>query len=78
MKNKRPVPPIAVGFLLGAGTVLLLSSCSATPPQTFDTWDEEWEPAHTPSPEGWQCDGQPCTPEQLQDLVDALEALEDE
>jgi len=33
------------------------------------------EPIGPPAP-GWQCDGQPCTDEQLQQLVDALETLE--
>lgn len=84
MKNKRPVPPIAVGFLLGVGTALLLSGCTTTPPQTFDTWDEEWEPAPTPAPTpspspaptGWQCGDRPCTDDEMQHLLDTLEKLE--
>lgn len=60
----------------------LLSGCTVGPAQTLDTHTGEWEsapiydePAGPPEP-GWQCDGQPCTDEQLQDLVDALEPLE--
>ena len=33
-------------------------------------------PAETHSPEGWQCDGTPCTEEQLEDLVELLEQME--
>jgi hypothetical protein len=73
---------LAIGIGLGVGAAILLSGCAA-PPQVLDTHTGEWEtppadetPRKTPEPTGWQCDGQPCTPEQLQQLVDLLEQAE--
>ena len=62
---------------------LTLTGCTVAAPQTYDTWDEQWEtpPAEqTPrkQPTGWQCDGQPCTEEELQRMIDALEPFSED
>jgi len=57
---------------------LTLTGCTVAAPQTYDTWDEQWEPAPTPSPEGWQCDGQPCSDAELQRMIDALEPFSED
>ena len=53
-------------------TLTLATGCQVAPPEVMDTHTGEWKPA----PEGWQCDGQPCTPEQLQQLDEYLAPLE--
>lgn len=78
--------PLTLTLILALGAF----SCAA-PPEVLDTHTGEWEeacipsldldtnecpsPSPTPTP-GWQCDGQPCTEEQMEDLVELLEQME--
>lgn len=68
-KNYNPIPPLGSGAAIGLAAALV-TNCAA-PPEIMDTHTGEWEPAP-----GWQCDGQPCTDEQLQHLIDTLEVYD--